>query len=60
VLIKDMVKQGIAVLLISDDIGEILHNSNRVFVMNNGRITFEANTEDLTYNSLSEKITESA
>ena len=59
-MIKEMVKQGMAVLLISDDIGEILNNSNRVLVMNGGRITFEADTKDLTYNSLSEKITESA
>jgi simple sugar transport system ATP-binding protein len=58
-LVKEMVNNGIAVLLISDDIGEILHNSNRVLVMNGGRITFEALTKDLNYDSLSKKITES-
>mgnify|MGYP001044759338 CR=1 FL=1 len=57
-LIREMAGQGIAMLLISDDIGEILKNSNRVLVMNEGRISFEAETKDLDYDSLSEKITE--
>lgn len=58
-IIKGMASEGIATLLISDDIGEILNNSNRVLVMNNGKVTFQADTSDLTYNILSEKITES-
>lgn len=57
-LIREMANQGIAILLISDDIGEILNNSNRVLVMNEGRISFEADTKDLDYDSLSSKITE--
>jgi len=57
-LIREMAGQGIAMLLISDDIGEILNNSNRVLVMNEGRISFETETKDLDYDSLSEKITE--
>jgi simple sugar transport system ATP-binding protein len=57
-LIREMASQNIAVLLISDDIGEILNNSNRVIVMNGGRISFEAETKDLDYDSLSERITE--
>jgi len=57
-LIREMAGQGIVMLLISDDIGEILNNSNRVLVMNEGRISFEAETKDLDYDSLSEKITE--
>ena len=57
-LIREMASQGIAILLISDDIGEILNNSNRVLVMNEGKISFEANTKDLDYDSLSAKITE--
>ena len=59
-IIREMANQGIAVILISDDIGEILYNSNRVLVMNGGRITFEADTKNLNYASLSEKITESS
>jgi simple sugar transport system ATP-binding protein len=57
-LIRDMAAQDIAILLISDDIGEILNNSNRVIVMNEGKISFEAETKNLDYDSLSEKITE--
>ena len=56
-LIKDMVKEGVAVLIVSDDIGEILYNTNRVLVINDGEITFESDTQGLTYESLSEKIT---
>jgi len=57
-LIRDMASEGIAVLLISDDIGEILNNSNRVIVMNDGRISFEEETSRLNYEILREKITE--
>jgi simple sugar transport system ATP-binding protein len=57
-LIREMTTEDIAILLISDDIGEILKNSNRVLVMNAGRISFEADTRDLDYDSLSAKITE--
>lgn len=57
-LIREMAKQGIAMLLISDDIGEILNNSNRVMVMNESKISFEAETKNMDYDSLSAKITE--
>ena len=57
-LIREMAAEGIAVLLISDDIGEILNNSNRVAVMNDGRISFEAETSMLDYDILRKKITE--
>ncbi len=58
ILIRELASQNIAVLLISDDIGEILNNSNRVIVMNDGRISYEAETKNLDYDSLSAKITE--
>jgi len=57
-LIRDMAGNNIAMLLISDDVGEILNNSNRVLVMNEGKISFEAETKELDYDSLTEKITE--
>jgi len=59
-LIKNMVKEGVAVVMVSDDIGEILYNSNRVLVIDGGEITFESDTQDLTYESLSKKITKGA
>ena len=57
-IIKKMAKEGVAVLMVSDDVGEILYNSNRVLVINEGEITFEADTQSLTYESLSDKIKE--
>jgi simple sugar transport system ATP-binding protein len=57
-IIKKMAKEGVAVLMVSDDIGEILYNSNRVLVINEGEITFESDTQNITYKDLSDKITE--
>ena len=57
-LIRDMAARDIAILLISDDIGEILYNSNRVIVMNEGVISYEAETKDMDHASLTEKITQ--
>lgn len=57
-LMRDMARDNIAMLLFSDDVGEILNNSNRVLVLNDGKISFEAETKDLDYESLTAKITE--
>jgi len=56
-LIKEMVNQGVAIIIVSDDIGEILYNTHRVLVMNDGEITFEADARDLSYDQLSQVIT---
>jgi len=40
-LLKDLVENGAAVLLVSSDLPEILHVSNRVYVMRMGRIVAE-------------------
>ncbi len=57
-LIRDMTQENIAMLLISDDIGEILNVSSRVIVMNDGKVSHRVDTKDLDYYSLSEMITE--
>lgn len=59
-LIRTLASEGVAVLIVSDDIGEILYNSNRVLVINDGEITFEADTQELDYDGLSKKITKGA
>lgn len=59
-IIKELATQGLTVLLISDDIGEIMTTSNRVIVMNNGAMVFFGNTEETTQDELSRLITESA
>lgn len=59
-IIKELAAQGLTVLLISDDIGEIMTTSNRVIVMNSGTMVFFGNTEETTHDELSRLITESA
>lgn len=40
-IIRQLAGQGIAILLISDEVGEVLMNSDRVFHMENGRLVGE-------------------
>nr|WP_106779216.1 sugar ABC transporter ATP-binding protein [Lysinibacillus timonensis] len=40
-LIKDLAKDGMGVLMITDDIEELRHNCNRVLIMNKGRLVGE-------------------
>jgi ribose transport system ATP-binding protein len=48
-LIEDLVKQGKSIIIVSSDLPEILRLSNRIAVMNQGRIVANIeNSEDLT------------
>jgi simple sugar transport system ATP-binding protein len=40
-IIRDLAKRGIAILLISDEVHEVFHNCNRIFVMHKGRFIAE-------------------
>jgi simple sugar transport system ATP-binding protein len=40
-VIRDLAQQGIAILVISDEISEVMHNCNRVVVMHKGRFLAE-------------------
>ena len=37
-IIRDLAKQGVAIILISEEVGEVFHNCNRIIVMRKGRI----------------------
>lgn len=52
-LAKKLVENGLAVIIISDDIREILSNCNRVLVMKQGRLVAERMTGELDEVSLS-------
>lgn len=52
-LTKELAKQGLAVIIISDDIREVLLNCNRVLVMRQGRLVAEYQTKGLTEAELS-------
>ncbi|MGM7698079.1 sugar ABC transporter ATP-binding protein [Microbacterium sp. A84] len=40
-VLRDLAAEGLAVIIISDDIPEVLQNCNRILVMNSGRIVSE-------------------
>lgn len=47
-IIKQLAEKGMGVIIISDEIAEVLYNSNRVLVMNRGRIIGEFDSEHTT------------
>lgn len=56
--IQLLAKQGIAVIIISDEIEEIVANCNRVSVMYQGEIVREFGEEDMKQNNIDNKIME--
>lgn len=57
-IIRDLAKNGMAIIMISDEIPEILQNCNRVLVMKKGRIVQEildisATSEDALFETMS-------
>lgn len=57
-VLRELAAEGIAVVIISDDIPEILENCNRVLVMRDGRIVHEVDPAETTEESLSELMSE--
>lgn len=55
-IIKQLAGDGMSIIMISDDLGEIMSTSNRVLVMNAGRVIFESNTHEITMDDINEKI----
>lgn len=55
-IIKELAAQGMVIIMISDDIEEIISTSNRVIVMNGGRISYEGLTNEVSRHELYQKI----
>jgi simple sugar transport system ATP-binding protein len=55
-ILRSLAKEGLGVILISDETNEILFNANRVLLMKKGRISEEVNTEELDEQKLSSMI----
>jgi simple sugar transport system ATP-binding protein len=51
-LMRNLADSGVAIILISDDIPEILNNSSRLLIMEEGHITGEFDCQDLTEEQL--------
>lgn len=57
-LIKQLARDGMGILLISDDIPELLQTCNRVLMMRNGRIADEMQVSQTNENELAAKLIE--
>ena len=57
-IIKQLADTGIGIILISDDIGEVLSATNRVFVINLGEIIYESPTSETNFDILAGKVTQ--
>ena len=53
-LVKRLAKQGLTVIIISDDLPEVLTNCNRVMVMQSGRLAATLSTQGLEESRLAE------
>ena len=57
-VVRNLANSGMAVIIISDDIPEVLTNCNKVAVMKMGRIVGQYKSSELTNESLAEMLTE--
>jgi ABC-type sugar transport system ATPase subunit len=55
-LLRELAKQGYAVIVISSEMPEVLHVSDRIVAMYHGRITREFSAEEVTEDSLIQAI----
>ena len=55
-IVRQLAEQGLAILLISDEITEVLYNADRVLHMAHGRITEEVNPSETSVEELEAKI----
>jgi ABC-type sugar transport system ATPase subunit len=56
-IISSLVESGMAVLLISSDLTEVVNMSHRIAVYRNGRILLTASAEEITLGQIMEKLT---
>lgn len=49
-ILNDLAKQGVGIIMISDDLSEIIQNCNKILIMRNGKTSGIINTND--YNEL--------
>ena len=57
-VVRNLANSGMAVIIISDDIPEVLTNCNKVAVMKKGHITGQYRADELTTESLASMLTE--
>ena len=57
-IVRDLAAQGLAILLISDEVTEVFHNADRVLHMAHGRIAGEYDPRQTSVHALEEAIYE--
>ena len=55
-LVHELANDGLAVIIISDDLSEVVQNCNRVIVMKDGHISGEIGSDDITEDNILEII----
>jgi simple sugar transport system ATP-binding protein len=55
-IIRRLAREGVAVLMISDEIPEVLYHSHRVLVMREGRLTIDAPVENTSEDALRQAV----
>lgn len=55
-ILRELASQGMCIIMISDDVGELMTTTNRIMVMNRGRIIYESSTCDTSADILNQKI----
>ena len=55
-VIQRLAREGVAVLMISDEIPEVLYHSHRVLVMREGRVTFDVPAEHTSEDALRQAV----
>ncbi|MEA3327864.1 MAG: sugar ABC transporter ATP-binding protein [Chloroflexota bacterium] len=58
-LIKELARQGLGMLILSDDLPELMQTCNRILLMRSGQIVEEFTTKDISEQELNQKVTES-
>lgn len=53
-MVHDLAAEGMAIIIISDEILEVYKNSNRIIVMRDGEFVHESNREDISQDQLRE------
>ncbi|MGI6777717.1 MAG: sugar ABC transporter ATP-binding protein [Acetivibrionales bacterium] len=56
-ILRSLAAKGLAVIIISDDLPEVLNNCNRILIMRNGRIVSEVKASETTEKQLAEMAT---
>ncbi len=59
-ILHELAKEGLAIIVISDDLPEVITNCSRVLIMRGGKITGEVNPLQTTESELAQQVTDEA